>query len=283
MRKNILKGMILYPSDTPRRDNAFSWFIKSFSDIGIDVEIAFFEDFTHLQPSLVRNINNSNLDFVLMRGYDYEISEWLEDKGVWVLNSTKSMRDTRDKLKTYEALTKVGLPSPKTTSIRRQSTYNDLASYFGSDTFVIKEIEGSKGEGVFLVNSEKEMASVLSNRSQTLAQEYIQSSFGKDIRVWVVGDKVVGNILRYNENSFKSNYAQGGSFRSFPLSKEASELAINATKALQLDISGVDLLFTKDGFTICEVNGNAGFRTASASTNIPDEIAAYIKERKNKT
>ena len=106
---------------------------------------------------------------------------------------------------------------------------------------------------------------------EPVLQEFVATSSGRDIRVWVTGDEVAGHVLRYNPSSFKSNFAAGGSFRQIPLPPAAASLAVAAARACGLFFAGVDLLFDgQNGFKVCEVNGNAGFRTASA--DIPDAL-----------
>ena len=85
-------------------------------------------------------------------------------------------------------------------------------------------------------------------------QEFVATSSGRDIRVWVTGDEVAGHVLRYNPSSFKSNFAAGGSFRQIPLPPAAASLAVAAARACGLFFAGVDLLFDDDAGLLCRLS-----------------------------
>lgn len=196
-------------------------------------------------------------------------------------------------------------------------SYGELLCDFRGRPFVMKLTFGSKGEDVYLVENEEQYITAVESCSRTckerlalfearggmwtengawrgevlhgcepLFQEYIAASRGKDLRVWVIGGKVAGHLLRHSSTSFKSNFARGGNADLCDLPLEAAELAISATKCLGLDFAGVDLLFLEQcenpadchRFTVCEVNGNAGFRTASlvGGADIPDALASAL-------
>lgn len=295
----MMKAWILYPSTTPKGHNAFSWFVDAAAKYGVELQVKFFEELSLEQIPC-------DLDFVIMRGYEFKLSRFFEARGIPVFNSTESMALSRDKVATHRILEKEGLPTPKSLffgaelSLKERVlplgngldfSYKSVAAYFKSDVFVAKQISGSKGENVYLVHDEAEFMDAMNECSLNLRlsdkrlekiedfddallnevffQEYISSSYGRDVRVWVVGEEVVGCVLRHNEKSFKSNFAQGGSADAFELPKAAGELAVKASIALGLTCSGVDLLFLGEDsfgnqkFTVCEVNGNAGFRTAA--------------------
>ena len=100
-----------------------------------------------------------------------------------------------------------------------------------------------------------------------------------DIRVYVLGDKVLGCVKRISDSSFKSNYSLGGRVEKYELTDSIKEISLSAAKAIGLEFCGIDLLFTKDSFTVCEVNGNAGFRTITmvSDIDIPIELFKWIK------
>lgn len=231
-------------------------------------------------------------DFVLMRGYNIALSRWYVAQGVPVLNAPEAMILCRDKLRCGEVLAAAGVPVPEALSPEKARSGDAFP-------FILKLNFGSKGENVFLVRDVLEYRSALEacRREETLRlealsrgisefgetpeevrrgcepvlQEFVATSSGRDIRVWVTGDEVAGHVLRYNPSSFKSNFAAGGSFRQIPLPPAAASLAVAAARACGLFFAGVDLLFDgHNGFKVCEVNGNAGFRTASA--DIPDAL-----------
>lgn len=335
-----MRFLILYPNSTPRESNAFGWFIEVGKKLGIDVLVGFFEDYDKLlEIDRLSDLHLDKLpDVVLMRGYDFPLSLYFEERGVRVVNTALAMALSRNKVATGLLLENNGIAMPRTLflgnvlldrSISKDIypesllggnaifvdafspnddlsntcfLYKNISEYFASEIFVLKQISGSKGENVYLIHNEHELLSAVQEcqrnvnrdellnidmqelvRNHILFQEYIENSCGKDVRVWVIGDEVVGSVLRHNEKSFKSNYAQGGSADRFDLSQSGRDIAIKAAKVLGLDFAGVDLLFVgkdaegQDLFTVCEVNGNAGFRTASivGIDKIPEKLLAY--------
>jgi RimK family alpha-L-glutamate ligase len=215
-----------------------------------------------------------------MRTYNDRISMYYEQKpGVFVINESHPMRVCRDKLLTHQVLTAAGLPTPYT-MYAPYSGYDEVSEALGA-RFLVKQINGSKGENIFMVNdmtSFDEAAGML--RPDCIFQKFIEESSGRDIRVWVLGDECIGSVLRYSETSFLSNYSQGGSFKAVELDDKARELAVKAVQTVGLRFAGVDLLFSGNSYSVCEVNGNAGFRTISKASDvsIPHALFVYISD-----
>jgi ribosomal protein S6--L-glutamate ligase/gamma-F420-2:alpha-L-glutamate ligase len=148
--------------------------------------------------------------------------------------------------------------------------------------FVIKEVIGSKGEGVFLINNKEEFERIVNNTTyELICQEFIQESSGEDIRVHVIDEKAVVAIKRKAEKGFKSNYSLGGTSTEFKLNKEIIELSEKCAKIIGLDIAGIDILLSNRGPLVCEINGISAFRTVAVNTdiNIPKLIFKMIKEK----
>ena len=116
-----------------------------------------------------------------------------------------------------------------------------------------------------------------------IAQQYIASSFARDIRAYIVGDKVAAAMLRHNESGdFRANVAQGGKADAYTLSEAQAALAVKTAQLLGCTFAGVDLLFGENGeMTVCEVNSNAHFAGISAATgvNIADKIIEAVAQR----
>lgn len=278
----MLLGWAIYPTpEIGNRDNAFDWMVESAEKHGISLKIMFAENFSvSVNGSSIKIYYNGEEcalpHFVLMRHYDYDFSMVLEKLGVRVVNSGASMRLSQNKFLTHIHLSNNGLPTPKT--LFRVSDYQKNIEELGLP-FVLKAIRGSKGEEVFLVDNEEEF-DVLKSKYDYITQKYISSSYGRDVRVWVVGDRAVASVLRHSETSFKSNISLGAKAEPFRLTSEIEHLAVESCRALGLKLAGVDILFDGDGYTLCEVNGNAGFRAFSLSgekVDIPDFIFNFIK------
>lgn len=262
-------ALVLFPMSTLGRGrSAFDWWTTAAAEFGISVETAFFEDIVleYNAGKTVATINGNVLhrpDFVVVRGYNAELSMHFEALGVRVFNPWLPMMLSRDKVLTHQCLSRAGVPFPRTLRAFGGMTYGKAVELLGG-TFIVKAVQGSCGDGVFLVHDAAEYdAAVEACAGECLLQEYIEMSRGRDIRVWTVGGRAVACVMRSSADSFRSNYSCGGSASPYELTPQISALAEAASQALKLDFAGVDILLGPTP-CVCEVNGNAGFRTLSA-------------------
>lgn len=276
---------MIYPKKTINNkfgNNAFDWMKDSASKNGICVDIIFSDDLMILNGNTTEFIYNGNKlnipDFVIMRGYNFTIGMQLENLGIKVINTTQSMMNAQNKAVTSQLLVKNNVNTPKFL-FTKDRNYNFIHNYFDNKKFVMKKIDGSQGLGVYLIENEEDYNNAFDEiNDEYFCQEFIDLSYGKDIRVYVLGNKVLGCVKRISDNSFKSNYSLGGRVEKCELNDSIKEISINAAKAIGLDFCGIDLLFTKDSFTVCEVNGNAGFRTITqvSDIDIPMELFKWV-------
>lgn len=276
----------MYPRYTAtRKDNAFGWLKEEAALCGLSLEICFEEDCrieygTEGSSISFAGMPMDDVSFVVMRTYNDRISMYYEQKpGVFVINESHPMRVCRDKLLTHQVLTAAGLPTPYT-MYAPYAGYEEVSMTLG-ESFLVKQINGSKGENIFMINDLQSFDEAVGKiRPDCIFQQFIEESSGRDIRVWVLGDECIGSVLRYSETSFLSNYSQGGSFMAVELDDKARELAVKAVHTVGLRFAGVDLLFSGDEYSVCEVNGNAGFRTISKASDvsIPHHLFAYISK-----
>lgn len=289
---------MVYPLYVSKKnDNAFDWLSKIAEKAGINVRIVFLEDLTPVYQNSPTDsgfqlLHRDKLvthypDIVIMRGYESVISRHFELMGIPVVNTTDSMQLAKNKMLTHQALVKHGIPTPRTVyQTAGEYNYDSLYGLFDSLTFIVKRTDGAKGEDVFLIRNEAEMQAAVSQcGGNCICQEYIGSSHGRDVRVWVIGDEAVAGVLRQSTSSFKSNFSLGGDAHHIDLTDEMRELAVRSAKALGLEFAGIDLLFGEEGMTVCEVNGNAGFRTLSkiGENNIPEKLFEYIANKLSRT
>ena len=229
-------------------------------------------------------------DFVLFWDKDIVLGNYLESQGIPLYNSVDAIRLCDDKRLTHIALMREGIPSPRT--IMAPMTYpnigftnHDFFKYVERELsypFVVKEAFGSFGEQVYLVRDRKELQQRIQGTSTTelLFQEYIPESRGRDVRLQVVGDRVVASMYRYSDTDFRANVTAGGKMKNYTPSKEESSLALRATRAVGVDFAGVDLLFGAEGPLVCEVNSNAHFKNIQTCTgvSVAEEIIQYLCE-----
>ena len=226
------------------------------------------------------------IDFAVYFDKDKYLGRALEKSGVRLFNTMDAIELCDDKALTSLALLGKGVRVVQT--IPAPLCYTENAT--PSETFlrrvktlgfplVAKKSYGSFGAGVRLVKDENELFETDKEwlYQPHLYQKFIQESAGKDIRVIVIGGKAVAAIRRTaNDGEFRSNIELGGHGEKIELDKAYQEAAERCANALRLDYCGVDLLETKDGPVVCEVNSNAFFEGLEAATGI-DVAAAYAK------
>ncbi len=209
----------------------------------------------------------------------------LEKRGMRLFNRAEAVELCDDKMLTHIAL--AGLPMPRTffaplcykSGGNEDEKAGEIGSLLGYPV-VVKECYGSFGEQVYLAEDEGELA-ILSRRLKNLPhlfQEFVAESRGKDLRVICIGGKAVAAMKRTAEGDFRSNLGRGGKGEKVELDGEARDLSERAASLLGLDYCGVDLLFGKKGYLLCEVNSNAFFGGIERVTgvNIARLYAEYM-------
>jgi len=208
-----------------------------------------------------------------------------ERMGVIVINSSDSIDNVKDKLYSHQILAQSNLDIPNTLLLKHPINLDFVEKHIGYPA-IVKTISGSYGKGVFFVEKKKQLEQLLTMAEITkpsyniVIQEFIKDTWGKDLRVFVVNNKVVGCMLRQSvDDDFRANITRGGEGFPYEVNDQIEWISSEASKALDLDIAGVDLLFDGDGYKICEVNSNPGFEGMETFTkkNIAGDIVQFIK------
>ena len=208
-----------------------------------------------------------------------------ERMGVPVINSSEAIDNVKDKLYTHQILAQSNLDIPKTMLLRYPIDIDFVEKNIGFPV-IVKKISGSYGRGVFLCENKKQlnqlvtMAELTKKSYDIIIQEFVKDTWGKDLRVFVVNNKVVGCMMRQStDEDFRANITRGGEGFPYEVNEQIEWLSSESSKALGLDIAGVDLLFDNGGYKICEVNSNPGFEGMENFTkkNIAGEIVSFIK------
>ena len=215
--------------------------------------------------------------------YGTSIVRHFETMGVFVVNGSLAITRSRDKLRSLQVLSKNGVDLPRTVFASNKSNAKDVIALAGGTPLVLKILEGTQGVGVVLIESTKAAKSVLDAfygmNVNFLVQEFIEEAGGKDIRAFVVDGKVVAAIERNGvEGDFRSNLHQGGSAKIHKLTKEEKLIAVNAAKATGLSVCGVDMIPSKRGPLVMEVNSSPGLEGIETYTkkDISGTIIDYI-------
>ena len=182
----------------------------------------------------------------------------LERLGVFVLNSSQSIEFAKDKLASLQILAANNIPIPKT-MLAKFPLNLDIVNKEFTYPLIMKTVTGTHGKGVFLCEKKTQLEDVadlmeISKDSSVnvIIQEFVLSSKGKDIRVLVVGGRVIGGILRIaGRGKFKANFSRGGKVAPFNLNPAVEWLAVESAKLIGLDIAGIDILFDGDNYKVC--------------------------------
>lgn len=212
----------------------------------------------------------------------------LERLKVPVINSAESIERAKDKLHTMQILAADDLPTPKTMLARFPVNIDVIEKEFECP-LIVKTLSGSEGKGVFLCENREHLEDLMDILNEArdvnvnfIIQEFVSSSKGKDIRVFVVGGMPIVAMLRKGrEGKFKANIAAGGSGEPYELNPELEWLSVEASRLIGLDIAGVDILFDGEHFKVCEVNSAPGFEGLEKATgvNVPQQIYQYVRVR----
>lgn len=199
---------------------------------------------------------------------------------VYSANSANGILNSRDKLRSFQILSKHNIGIPPTTFVKDKKDVLPAIERVGGVPIVIKLLEGTQGIGVLLAHTIEMATSIIellqSQKQNILIQKFVAESKGRDIRAIVVGDQVVASMRRVAQGQeFRSNVHRGGLTEKVELSEEYKETAIRATKIMGLGIAGVDMLEGKDGPQIMEINSSPGLEGIEGCTKL-DVAGAFI-------
>lgn len=228
-------------------------------------------------------------DFVHFADKDIPLAIQLEKMGIPLYNSARSIELCDSKIQMYQALADREVPIPKTIiapkvfsglPVTEYSPYEHIASELGFP-LVIKEAYGSFGQQVYLINNMDDLLSKVKALGSTeyVFQKFIHTSYGRDIRLNVVGNRVVAAMKRTSDTDFRANVSAGGKTEPYTPNEQEINLALNATKIVGASFSGVDLLFGENGQPfLCEINTNPHIKSIYDCTgiNVADAMVEYI-------
>lgn len=295
MKKGLLIGFTKWQTEC-----AYKIYVEFFAKHNIKLDLLKIDEYVLAIENGKSNISVKDYDFCVMLVKDQYISTLFEKHGKPCFNGYKEMSSSDDKFLTYVKLAENNIPLPKTLSgntdfdglkisdyKRSDSFRNKVENYLGYP-FVAKPTFGYGGKGVVIINNRKEFNIFLDNVGQEayIYQEFIPDNPGSDIRVMVVGGKVIFSIMRNNPNSFISNVSSGGNATKFEATKEQKKIAVKVAKILGLEHCAVDFFNMEDGRPLlCEVNANAGgieINEKLTGINQAEKFVEYIVEKISK-
>ncbi len=266
-------------------------------DRGLKVKVLntlrFSIDLQHTEPDLhYRGKPLSEYDAIMPRighsitYYGTAVVRQFEQMDVYTPNTSNGIVNSRDKLRALQILSRHDVGIPHTTFVRNRNDVLPSIRELGGAPVIIKILEGTQGVGVILADTEKVAEAIIetlqSTKQNVLVQKFVKESRGRDIRAFVVGDRVVGAMRRTAQgNEYRSNVHRGGKVEKVTLDPLFAETAVRAAQILGLRVAGVDMLEGDNGPLIMEVNSSPGLEGIEAATSldIAGEIMDYIADQ----
>jgi ribosomal protein S6--L-glutamate ligase len=240
------------------------------------------------EPELFfRNKRLSRYDAVVPRigasitMYGTAVVRQFEQMGVFTLNSSNAISVSRDKLRSVQILSRHSIGIPKTAFVRDRSSVLFAIEEVGGAPVIIKLLEGTQGIGVILADNTKVAEAIIetlqSAKQNVLIQKFVKESRGRDMRAFVVGDRVVAAMRRVAVGEeFRSNVHRGGRAERVEIEPAYERTAIHAAQIMGLRVAGVDMLETNEGPAVLEVNSSPGLEGIEAATGV--DVAGAVVE-----
>ena len=222
--------------------------------------------------------------------YGLAVVRQFEEKGVITTASSESISISRDKLHSLQTMSDAGLPIPKTTVVASVGDIWAAIRNAGGLPVVIKLIRGTQGRGVFLAKEmhivESLLHAVSKMKEQMLIQEYIREAQGRDLRIIVVGNRVVAAMERTAaKGDFRANLHRGGTAKPVSLDEDTEKQAVLAAHAHGLAVAGVDMIQSHNGPILLEVNSSPGLEgiEKTTRTDIGADIVRLIERAEKRS
>lgn len=212
--------------------------------------------------------------------YGLAVVNQFELMNVPVLNQAGPIGRSRDKLRCLQILARYGVDVPRTVLAHGKDSVAGAADRVGGLPVIVKLLRGTQGIGVMLAHTMAELSTIIDTMwelgQEIMVQEFVEESRGRDVRVFVIGDRAVGAIRRRasKRGEFRSNLHRGGVGRSIVLPPEYARTAVLAAQVVGLEVAGVDLLESDDGPKVMEVNSSPGFEGLERATGL--DVAGQI-------
>lgn len=254
----MLKGYLVYDHENATKN---TWFIENFiktaKEFDLDVKLVFTDQ--------VENIPLP--DFAVVRAISPNTNKFYEEKKVKVFNNYKTNFTANDKYQTYLLAKSLDIPVMNTVPSDNQLDY----------PFVYKSVDGHGGSGVFMVTDYKSFEFAKTRlEGKVCIKQAVADTLGKDLRVYVLGKKILAGALRSSDTDFKSNFSLGGSATKVKVPRTCKRIIKKLYKSLKFDFIGVDFIFDKGKPILNEIEDPVGCRMLYSFGGL-DPIKEYLK------
>lgn len=221
--------------------------------------------------------------------YGLAVVKHFESQGTYLVNGSKAIAESRDKMRSLQVLSEHGLRVPTTILSRGSRNLRSALLAVKEMPVVLKLLRGTQGVGVMLLHSPVSVSSVLDTlntlEEDVLLQQFLKQGAGRDYRAFVVGGEIVATMMRTAPSGeFRSNIHRGGEGTLVTLPASYRRVAIRAAQAFNLGVAGVDIMEGPHGPTLLEVNSSPGFEGIEKATkkNIAGQIMKYVVSQARK-
>ncbi len=264
-------------------------------DVSVEDTLRLTIDLAHGDPDLYQKGKPLNIpDAILPRigasitSYGTSVVRQFEQMEVYTPNTATGISNSRDKLRSLQILSRHDIGIPTTAFVYDKRDVQDALERVGGAPVIIKLLEGTQGVGVILADKPEIAKAIVetlhSTQQQVLLQKFVAESKGKDVRAFVIGDRVVAAIRRTAQGQeFRSNVHRGGKAEVIDLDPVYTKTAIRAAQIMGLRVCGVDMLEGADGPQVMEVNSSPGLEGIEGATGLDiagaiiDHIADQVK------
>lgn len=295
MKSFYKRGLILiYPGlQNEAKVYQYNRLIEEFKKLGIEINKLKVDAVVISIENGKSKLQLDKYDFCIQVVKDKYINEELVRNNIRSFNNFTAIENCDDKMMTYLLLAKNNINIPSTISANTNTGIENISESSLSEEFkyyvektlgyplIIKKSNSKGGRDIYKIDNRVSLDNLCSklNGEKYLFQEFISDNTGKDLRVAVVGGKVIGSFMRVNENDFRSNISLGGKAIPFAVSKEYIDTAEKVSQILKLDYCSVDFFLTDDNKPlVCEVNADPALCDIEALSgkNIAGIYAEYI-------
>ncbi|UOQ84525.1 ATP-grasp domain-containing protein [Gracilibacillus salinarum] len=267
-------GWLIYRQKDAEKNHQFiQWLQIEAAAIDMELTLVLYEELTYGVEAgqLVVRWKEKNLpDFVVMRAIDLLLSQQLEWLNIPVFNNSRVAAIANDKARTHQLFARHGIPM--------MDTHFIAGPHDVSYPLIVKDVTGRGGEQVRKIENKQDMPD-LTDGNYILQQMAVP---GKDVRVFVMGNTVIGSVLRTSSSDFRANYSLGGNATIYELSTDEQTLVNRIIDVIQADFIGIDFVFGDDGtFYLNEIEDIVGSRTLTSLTdiNIAQLYMTHIKKQ----
>ncbi len=280
----MLNGFLIYSIKDYEKNK---WFIGEFltkaNHFGLCLKLVFKENCNYVDDTLV--FEEESLDsgvfsiddccFAINRSRDARISAGLEQLGIRVFNTSRITEIANDKWKTYEFVKRSDVRTANTWLIKRENISHSIEKV--DFPIVVKSLDGHGGHDVYLANSEKDLVIACEKIAgrEILVQQFIADALG-DVRVYVMGGRVLAAVKRVNDDDFRANISLGGKATAYELSDGEQLEVAKVIKLLDADFVGIDFIIDDEGFVFNEIEDAVGTRSLYSVYDY-DVVSMYLE------